>query len=127
MTPTSPIESVIELVKGEAEHLDPTARHVLARHLLCLVGPWIQGSHVLVVADKPIATSRTELAPMTDRESLDYERTKLGFGEHGKKLIRDVPLDYLAWLADESRRTWMLLHRYLNAPRIRLQRRSSHF
>ena len=43
------------------------------------------------------------LAAMTDAEAKAFGREIMSFGKHKGDKLRDIPLEYLAWLADQAR------------------------
>lgn len=66
----------------------------------------------------PQAPATPGYRPMSDDEARAWERrTKINFGMHKGKLIKDVPVQYLAWLDGENDFA-RELHRYLGAPSV---------
>ena len=53
------------------------------------------------------------LLPMTDAEAKQFETNPMAYGKHAGTPTRDVPRDYLEWLADAKRSEWREMHRYL--------------
>jgi len=110
MTPTNTAHELIELIKSEMDALDDVGKRIIANRLIKLLEPY-----------QPIATY-TPVAftePFNDGEAKFYGGQKMPFGKYTGARVDCVPLDYLIWLADESRKTWKGLHRYLNSPRIK--------
>lgn len=58
-------------------------------------------------------------AVMTDVEAARFGKTPIDFGRHEGEQIDQVPLSYLAWLADTQRTFNKELCRYLNSKRTR--------
>jgi len=55
---------------------------------------------------------------MSNRESCDFGRQVITFGQHIGKIYDEVPLDYLDWLAEQNAK----LVRYVRSRRIRDER-----
>lgn len=94
MTPTE----VFDLIGDEIQRMTVLERRVLAG---------------MIHRDESPAPPATQLEPMSDREYWEFELRMMEFGRHCGEQMRDIPRDYLAWLADQSRQTWRDLHRYL--------------
>jgi uncharacterized protein (DUF3820 family) len=58
------------------------------------------------------------LAAMTDEDSRRFEHERFKYGQYKGQMIKDAPLSYLCWLADEAQ-FGIKLRRYLQAPRVR--------
>lgn len=53
-------------------------------------------------ADSVIGKPPTEFRVMTEAESAAFESNVITFGKHQGKAFIDVPIDYLAWIADSA-------------------------
>ncbi|MBX3422248.1 MAG: DUF3820 family protein [Pirellulaceae bacterium] len=49
---------------------------------------------------------------MSDEEAREFEKTGIPFGAHKGKQFKDVPIEYLCWLADST----LKLQSYLRSP-----------
>jgi hypothetical protein len=103
-------KELVEIITAECEPLDAIARRIIANRILTAIEPWLP-EH----ARQP----KPETAEaMTEAEARRFEQETIPFGKHAGKPISEVPLDYLAWLADRNRETWRGLHRYLHSKRV---------
>ena len=53
-------------------------------------------------ADSVLGTPPTELRVMSDAEAKEFETQLIRFGVHANNQFKDVPIDYLAWVADQA-------------------------
>lgn len=68
-------------------------------------------------------TKCNETRPMTEEESIRFDKVEVPFGIHNGKPVKDVELSYLEWIADQ--RFVDELRRYLDSDRIQEQRRET--
>jgi len=107
-------ETAAELVSfiiSEASSYDEIGKRIIANRISEAIAGWLPSK-------APVSTP-VALQPMDDKEAKEYGKQTLGFGQNAYEPIENVPLEYLCWLADQSRQTWQSLHRYLNSPRIK--------
>ena len=115
-TPPEVAAELIEILKDETAGMDDLGRRIVANRLAEVITPW------LPTPARPEAADPRD-SPMSDTEAKAHGQTQtMRFGKYEGRRIDDVPLDYLIWLADESRRLWKEMHRYLNSPRIKKER-----
>lgn len=65
---------------------------------------------------------RKPIVPMSEAEAVAFENLRMPFGQYDNKPIRDVPLDYLAWLSDQPDHEINLMpniKRYLKSDRVK--------
>jgi hypothetical protein len=94
--------------------LDVEAEHVAATALEDYWKPIVEGiprKFLPIIPEKPIQ-------PMTEQEAIQFERTKVPFGEHVGKDVSDVELRYLFWLAEQPDTFKTLVRRYLLSDRV---------
>jgi len=66
------------------------------------------------MAPLPVEKAKAfEVDPLDDTEAERMGRNIVEFGKHAGKCYRDVPTDYLEWLADDSLRTTRMIRGYL--------------
>lgn len=53
-------------------------------------------------ADSVLGTPPTELRVMSDAEAKEFETQLIRFGVHANNQFKDVPIDYLTWVADQA-------------------------
>ena len=85
-------QACLEMMVGSEAYLDGVARECLdyARHLI---------------------TEPPQLITMTPEQAERFGRERITFGKHAGTEYRDVPREYLEWLADEA----LKLQSYLRA------------
>jgi len=115
-TPAQLAQDLVDLVVAEGSRLDRVGRTVVARRMVEALRPWLPGA-------RHVAEARP--GPMGRAEAAAFAKGTLGFGAHGDTPIGDVSVDYLEWLADRSRQTWLDLHRYLNSPAVKREMQST--
>ena len=116
MSPGEVASELAALVISEVSDMNDLGRRIVANRLGELISPWLPA---------PVRPEQGTAAtvPMNDVEAKAYGQTAtMRFGKYEGKRIDAVPLDYLIWLTDESRRLWREMHSYLNSPRIKLER-----
>lgn len=113
--PVEAARQLIELIVEEGQGQDIFGRRIIANRIIGALSGWQSESRKEIARD-------VSLEPMTDEEAKRFGKETMTFGKHCGKQIDSVDLDYLSWLADNSRQTWRNLHRYLNSPRIRIER-----
>lgn len=64
-------------------------------------------------ADSVLGPPETSLRTMSDREASVFERTRIPFGQHKDLQYAEVPIEYLAWVADQA----SILAAYLRSDR----------
>ena len=101
-------EKAIAALKSAAEKLCPKAK---TRFWEC----------IKETVDEKLPIKKLE--PMSDKECRSFEDEEMEFGQYAGKLIEDVPLDYLEWLADTETRHARQLTRYLQSKRIKQERK----
>lgn len=104
--------SLGELIREEMESRDPVAQRIIANRVRLAIEEWIKAGE----------NPPQPVPPMNDAEVRRCELEIMPFGKHHGEQIRDVPFDYLEWLADESRNTWRKLHAYLNNHMVKEKR-----
>ncbi len=62
---------------------------------------------------KPAPPPAEKLLTMTDEQAARFESQTIGFGAHSGQVYRDVPIDYLTWLSDQT----LPLQAYLRSTR----------
>ncbi|OHB80873.1 MAG: hypothetical protein A2W31_11495 [Planctomycetes bacterium RBG_16_64_10] len=110
MTPAEIADQLCELIASETRGMDTVATRIVANRIARVIEPW------LPLRDKSAATL---VQPMTNSEARVFEQETIEFGKHAGTKFKDVPLDYLIWLADKCRRTWRKIHAYLDSDRVR--------
>jgi len=101
---------LVDLIRDEMAPFNDVGRRIIANRVIDLVRVW----------EEKQKTPQTEpIVPMTEQEMTTFGHTTMKFGKHEGEKIKDVPLSYLVWLADESRQTWRKLHAYLNTPAVK--------
>jgi hypothetical protein len=103
MTAGQVAEELLELLELEFDKLDPVGQRIVANRLLERLSAWLP-------EPKPLPP----VEPMTEQQAKAYGLSALDFGKHAGEELRDVPVDYLEWLADASRDLWRNLHGYLH-------------
>lgn len=53
-------------------------------------------------ADTVLGPIETQVKVMTDEEAQAYEKSLMQFGRYATHKIKDVPIDYLCWIADSN-------------------------
>lgn len=107
---------LVALLESEITGMDDLGKRIIANRLAEVILPLMAAP----VRQEPLLATT---APMSDVEAHAYGQTHImRFGKFEGKRIDAVPLDYLIWLTDESRRLWKEMHRYLNSPRIKQER-----
>ncbi len=114
MVPGDIATQLVELVQSECEGLDEVGKRIVANRLAELVEPW----RVKKPLNHPAA-----LVPYTEAEAIAFEQEVITFGMHSGKRYADVPLEYLQWLADQSRQNFHCLWRYLKSERVKREER----
>lgn len=105
------LAQIVDLVQAEMPLLpNDQVRKILVGRLVRLVFP--NGR----IQEQPAPDAPAGPVPMEDQEADRYGRMVAGFGRFKGQRYRDIPRDYLEWLADQKRDEWQALHRYLNAP-----------
>lgn len=102
-------DTLAEMIRSELEGRSEVEMRIIAHRVQKAVEAWAK---VGEVPPHPVK-------PMTAQEALAFEQEPMEFGKYNGVAVKDVPLDYLQWVADAGRRTWQQLHAYLNSPRIR--------
>ena len=110
--PSETGEAIAALISDAFEtHPGPISERIIANRVRCALP-----------AERLTTASITDsLPPMSDEQAKAYGKTQIQFGKYSGQEIDSVPLDYMIWLADQSRDTWRLLHSYLNSPRIKAE------
>ena len=104
------------MVAAEGSRLDKVGCTIVARRMVEALSPWLPGAgHV--------AGARP--GPMDYAEAAAFAKGTLGFGAHAATPIGELSADYLEWLADRSRQTWLDLDRFLNSPNVKRERQST--
>ena len=62
-----------------------------------------------ITTDKPATSS----SAMTDDQATVFERSTIEFGQYKGQRFKDIPMEYLEWLADKS----IQLRRYIQSSR----------
>ncbi len=97
-----------ELVREEMSKRNEIEQRIIANRVKMTISKWISSGQI---PPQPVE-------PMTDQEALVFEREIMEFGKYSGMQIKDIPLDYLIWLADAGRKSWRNTHAYLSSPRI---------
>lgn len=115
MTPGEVGKQLAELIAEERAKFSGLGLHIIDQQLLAALG-----------VTTPVSEPPTGVEPMTDADAKRFGLTPMQFGKkYIGQTVDSVPLDYLVWMADESRKTWRTLHAYLNSPRIKRERDAS--
>ena len=114
MKPGEASQLILDLIEDQASGYDDLGRRVMANKIIGVLSGW------LPQPKKDAAALLLE--PMDDTESKRTGRECLEFGKYAGQPIDEVPDDYLAWLADSSRATWIKLSRYLRSQRVQNER-----
>jgi len=105
------IRDITELIESVADDLNDVGKRVLALRVQECIQQWLSST-------KPKA-QRPNLVPFTIIEAREYGSKLMDFGFHKGTPIKDIPRDYLEWLADKSRNNWQELWKYLNSPQMK--------
>jgi len=108
-------DTLAELIRAELAGCTPTAQRIIANRIKAAIESWIEPG------EKPLQS----VPPMTDQEAFLFKQERMEFGKYTGQCVCDVPLDYLEWLADASRKTWRQIHGYLNSPRVKQEREAA--
>jgi hypothetical protein len=100
-------KELVALIQSDLEQQPALGKRIIVNELLRLLAP-----------PDPPTDKPDPLAPMTDVEAKYFGEKEMQYGKHAGAKYRDIPLHYLAWLADESKRTWQTLTRYLNSSQV---------
>lgn len=107
-------DTLAQMVREELEGRDEVGQRIIANRVRHAIEAWV---HVGETPPQPVK-------PMTDQEATAFECEPMEFGKYNGVPVKDVPLDYLEWVADAGRKTWRQIHAYLNSPRLLAERRS---
>lgn len=66
----------------------------------------------------------TTLGPMTDDEVNAFKYSRMPFGKFAGKEVGEVPLEYLAWLADQPGDFKEMVRRFLKNPAVQRQHKT---
>lgn len=114
---TETSDFMADALREELVDLNPMEQRIVVSRILKRISD-------LVPLAKPSASATDELMkPMDENEARRYGQTSLKFGKYRGVPIADVSRSYLAWLADESDKTYRLLTRYLNSDKVQHERR----
>jgi hypothetical protein len=102
-------QTLIDLIVEESSGLDNIGRTIVARRIVGVLSGWLP---------KDKQPPPDMLPPMDESEARRFGAETIEFGKHAGERFDAVPLDYLQWLADASRKTWHNLHRYLRSMRV---------
>jgi hypothetical protein len=111
MTPAEIAAEIISLIQDEAGKLDAVGQRIMARRIQECVQAWLP--------PPTVAVRFTDPKPLTTAQAREYGSRLMEYGQYKGTPIKDVPHDYLAWLADKSRETWTSLRDYLSSPGLR--------
>lgn len=114
MNPADLGKTIADLVLQEMAGMDDVGKRIVANRVLGVIQSHLPSN---------MREAESKIEPFDDVQSRRYGQTPMTFGKFLGQKVDDVPTEYLAWLADSSRNTWRDLHRYLNSPRVRMERR----
>lgn len=97
------------MVRDELAGRDPMEQRIIANRVREAIDDWC----------KPQEVPPQPVQPMTDAEAIRFESEPMEFGKYNGIPVKDVPLDYLAWVADAGRRSWRQIHAYLQSNRVK--------
>jgi hypothetical protein len=99
------------LISGELTNRNAVEQRIIANRVKTAIESWIKSEQ----------SSPFSPTAMTDIEAKRFGFERMRFGKYAGELISSVPLDYLAWLADQCRKTWLDLNGYLRSPTIKAE------
>ena len=103
------VESLGDLLRFELDACPEDCRDIPATAILSILQPYLPEAPELAKA----------IEPLSDLQAVFFEQTtKIPFGAHKDKLVKDAPLDYLIWLAEHEDDFVLVLRRYLKSPKI---------
>ncbi|MFA5056530.1 MAG: DUF3820 family protein [Opitutaceae bacterium] len=97
-----------DLIREGMAERNEIEQRIIANRVRAAIESWIEVKQALPFAPQP----------MTDIEATRFGEDKMPFGKFAGEPVNCVPLDYLAWLADASRKMWLDLNGYLRSSKI---------
>jgi hypothetical protein len=104
MSTNHELQSLLDLISETLQTLPDNARGIAANLIRRRIDE---------LYPKPIAKCVDVVEKMTPAEQHAFGITELGYGKYLDIQIRDIPREYLEWLADAKRKEWRELHSYL--------------
>ena len=111
MTPAEQADTLIDLIRSDVSSLDAIGRRIVANRIIAALADWLP-------TEKKSTTAEV-LDPMSDEEAAAFERDRSTFGKFIGAPYGTVDFSYLAWLADEQRKSYRQITRYLSNPRVK--------
>jgi hypothetical protein len=115
-----------EIVEEETRGLDDIGKRIVANRLGAIIAPWQKLSDDREVVRRAGPPMPRGLTPMHPAEVESFSNRRITFGKHAGQRYRDIPLDYLRYMADLCRRTWQDYTRYLASASIRREEQQTH-
>jgi hypothetical protein len=101
-------DTLAEMIREELDSRNEIEQRIIAHRVRDAIEAWIRAGEI---PPQPVK-------PMTDAEAQAFEQEPMEFGKYNGVKVKDVPLDYLIWVADAGRKTWQQIHAYLHSPRV---------
>jgi hypothetical protein len=114
VNPGESAQLLLDMIVEESHGYDDMGRRIIANKLIRVLSGWLPQEK----KDRAVEFQSLCAEPMTYAEAREVGRQKMEFGKFAGTPIDEVDRDYLAWLADSSRATWIKLNRYLKSGRV---------